>query len=130
MLDQPLKEKLINTTFLARLTTGELLIGVVIMQESGGISLFFPYEIKNDELELFCPYAKNRRFEVAPENFQFVKTPNDAILDRYFVKMISAQFSEFADFIKYFSRITSAQEETLTFPESNETEAKTERVLH
>lgn len=130
MLNSEIKRQLIDTTFLVRLNTGELMTSVVISRAHETLSLFFPCIFDEATLEMqdFCPYAVNRRIEMSSHAIQFIKSPNDQLLDAYFMHVISNHASDFIDFIQYMDSLLEQTGESISVSAS-EPVAK-DRVLH
>jgi len=129
--DINIKEKILEATFLNRLNTGEFLITICIVKPTGIVSMFFPYVLNGDDLDEFCPYTKNRRFDMSAQCFQFVKAPSAELMDKFYTRILVDRFEEFSSFIEFFSTAYFAQIDptdpvVLDQPE----DAPLDRVLH
>lgn len=132
-MELTLKDKLVDTTFLVRLNTGEWLLSIVIHRSETGVSLFFPYVIKGkDTLEEFCPYAKNRRFEISVQNCQMIKSPDRAMLDLFYTQLVTDRIEDFLDFLKYFRElITELESVNISYDDTQKPEDMSkDRILH
>lgn len=129
MLNSELKKQILDTTFLVRLNTGELLATIAVSRADGSLSLFFPC-LFDEELKMtdFCEYAKNRRIEMSVHGIQFIKAPNYDLMDSYFMHVISKYPNDFLDFIKYLDDIVKEGSPEIA-ASVTETELKS-RVLH
>lgn len=102
MLHLNVRDKILDSTFVIRLNTGEFVIAACIVRPNGVLSLFFPYLLLNAEFKEFCVPTKNRRFDISTSNIQFVKAPISDMMDDYFSKVMREYEDEFMRFVEYF----------------------------
>jgi hypothetical protein len=102
MLDELVKNRLYQSVYIVKLTSGELLVGLVINRTEMGISLYFPYELDN-VLTSYCEYSFDRRFEVGLYNCVFIKRPSIDVCDQFFEAVMTDSTDEFRDFVMMLS---------------------------
>ena len=101
MITNDIKNKLIESTFIVRLNTGEFLIALVVLNEEYGITLQYPFILKDKmELDIFCPYSFNRIFEIIRTSCQFIKQPSKVLVDKFFISIAENHQEEFISFVE------------------------------
>ena len=133
MIENGIRDKLLESTYLVKLVSGELLICVLIMNQNGTLSAFFPYEIHNDtEMITFCPMAKNRRFEISINGCIFIKSANSEISDEFFYTIITEESKDFEEFMEYYTQylIVESEENLDEMGISIDDEVPKETVFH
>lgn len=115
MTEKEIRDKLYDSTVLLKLVTGELLVAIMVSRSELGLTIFLPFELKDNELLDYCDvYTTDSKFDFFATNILFIKRPNDMIKNQYFEYIIRDRTEELQGFIVAMSMIQSINSGTVT----------------
>jgi len=97
-LEEFIESKLKDSCYLVRLSTGELLLSLIVSKTESVLSIAFPYEILDTALVPFCHFSSTRIFDISLMAIQFVKKPKDKMVDKFFEYVMKQSKEEFRMF--------------------------------